>query len=165
MSKLILPRPENVRGRFGSYVTGDMYDIALRLQELDKRLVVQAYEPPVTQFGRTYNFAIVEVGQDGVERLVMRVQELDARVIERCERMLRIPFAQRFEAAEKENEKWEEEQKQKQLDELYEKMGGNMRIQLERCGFTDPWGPKYAPMNRTARRHRRYGSANGVPAR
>lgn len=165
MSELMLPRPDNIRGRFGTRVDSDVYHIADRLKELDPNLVIYALDEPIMQFGRTYNFSIVELCRDGTERLVMRVAELDARIIERCERMLRVPFAKRFEAAEKENEKWEAEQRDNQLNELYEKMGGDMRIQLERCGFTDSWGPKYAPMNRTARRHRRYGKANGVPAR
>lgn len=155
-----MPRPENLRGRFGTYVTSDVYHIAERLWELGRavntKLYVSHLDPPVTQFGRTYHFCISEIGEDGVERFVKRVQELDARCVTDCERMLHIPFEKRFVEAEKLEEKWAEEEKERQLDELYERMGGNMRIQLERCNFIDPWGPKYAPMNRTARRHRRY---------
>jgi hypothetical protein len=161
MGEILLPRPDNVRGRFGSYVTSDVFHIAERLQEVDKRLFIQSLDPPITQFGRTYNFAIVENTPVG-EQLVMRVQELDARIITSVERMLHIPFSKRFEAAERECERWEAEQQEKALDELYERMGGNMRIQLERCGFTDPWGPKYAPMNKVARRHRRNRAFSGL---
>lgn len=156
MGELILPRPENVRGRFGTYVTSDVFNIAERLQEVDSRLYLQAYDEPLHVLGKEYNFAVVEVCDDGVERLVMRVKELDARVITACQRMLAVPFEKRFAAAEALADKWDEEERERQLDELYERMGGNMRIQLERCGFTDSWGPKYTPMNRTARRHRRW---------
>lgn len=160
--ELILRRPDNVRGKFGSYVTSDVYHIADRIREIPRgeNLSIQVLDPPVVGFGRTYNFAIVEyslISQQ--EELVMRVETLDARIIESLERMLRIPFKQRFAAMEKEEEKWAKEEKERELNELYERMGGNMRIQLERCGFTDPWGPKYAPMNRTARRHRARASA------
>lgn len=158
MPELIMPRPDNVRGRFGSYVTSDVYHIAERIRELPfgETLSIQSLDPPVTVLGTTYHFAIVENSVDGVERLVMRVPrlELDGRVIISLERMLRIPFEKRFAAMEREEAKWAEEEKQRQLDELYERMGGNMRIQLERCNFIDSWGPKYAPMNRAARRHR-----------
>ena len=119
-----------------------------------ERLHIEAIDPPIHWQGREYNFAVVEDTEIG-PRLVMRVKELDARIITALQRMVKIPFEQRFVEAEKLADQWEEEEKDRQLNELYERMGGDMRIQLERCGFTDPWGPKYAPMNRTARRHRK----------
>lgn len=165
MGEILLPRPDNVRGQFGSYVTHDVYHIAERLEELARgvnaHLHIESIDPPIEQFGRTYHFAIVEDTQVGPQ-LVMRVKELDARVITACERMLHIPFEKRFQEAEAECERWEAEEKERQLDELYENMGGNMRIMLERCGFTDSWGPRYAPMNKTARRHRAFKGLGGV---
>ena len=170
MSEIILPRPDNVRGRFGQFVTSDVFDIARRLWELGKtvnvELFVSVLDPPVTKFGRTYKFVISEFHREtGDEHFVMYLKELDGRAVTACERMLKIPFKQRVRESERLNEKWEAEQKEATLDKLYDDMGGPMRIQLERCGFTDPWGPKYAPMNRTARRARQYGKANGVPGR
>lgn len=156
MGGIILPRPDSVRGRFGSYVTSDVYRIAERIrEEVDggDRLHIESIDPPIHWQGREYNFAVVEDTDVG-SRLVMRVKELDARIITALQRMIRIPFSERFEQAEKLADAWEAEEKERQLDQLYERMGGNMRIQLERCGFTDPWGPKYAPMNRAARRAR-----------
>lgn len=158
---LILPRPDNVHGRFGSYVDGDVYHIAERMRELSPHLSLQVLDPPVTGFGKTYRFAIAEYSPvSRREELVMRVETLDARVITSLERMRKIPFEHRFAEMEKLEAKWAEEENERQKDELYERMGGNMRIQLERCGFTDPWGPKYAPMNKVARRHR---ASRGAP--
>lgn len=154
MSDLILPNTGAVRGRFGAFVTSDVFHISERLQEVDKRLFVEAFDEPIEWHGRTYNFAIVEYVPEKQEtELVMRVEHLDARVIDRVERMRRIPFAARFAAAEAAEAKWAEEDKQRQLDELYENMGGNMLIQLDRCGFIDR-PVSYAKVNKTAQRHR-----------
>lgn len=151
MHDLLLKRPDNVRGPFGTYVNHDVYHIAERLQEIDPHLVVSAHEPK--SFGDfTWNFTISELTPGG-ERLVMRVKDLDGRVVERIEYLLRVPWEQRYAEMECEEAKWEEEQHQKELDELYENVGGNMRHQLYRCGFADA-PTSYRPMNRTARRHR-----------
>lgn len=156
MPDVILPRPDNVRGRFGTYVTSDVYHIAERLQEVSDRLYIQEYDQPLKTLSGVKNFVIVEVLPDGRETLVIRAETLDARLIEAVQRMRKIPFETRFAAMEKEEEKWAAEEKERQLDELYERMGGEMRHQLARCNFIDPWRPSYRPMNRTARRHRRY---------
>ena len=158
MAEIILPRPDNVRGRFGSYVTNDLYHIAERLQEIEGgrgRLYIEAFDEPLEWQGRTYNFAVTEYVPELTppERLVMRVEHLDGRVIERVERMRRIPFHKRFAEAEKLEAKWAEEYKQEQLNNLYERMGGNMLIQLDRCGFVQR-PVSFAKRNATARRHR-----------
>lgn len=168
MSDIQLPRPDNIHGRFGSYVTSDVFHIAERLQELDKSLYIQAFDEPIfwdTAEGRKeYNFAVVERCADGVERLVMRVKELDGRIVQDCQRMLAIPFEKRFAAFEKLEAKNAAEEKERQLAELYERMGGDMWVQLERCGFIQR--PKsYAKTNPTARRHRNAKGLVGVPVR
>lgn len=155
MSDLYLPRPENIRGRYGNYVTQDMFHIAERLQELDRSLYISTLDPPLEFHGLVYNFAISEICADGQERLVMRCEQLDGRVIRECERMLRVPFLHRLAELEKVEAKWAEENKQRQLDELYERMGGNMLVQLDRCGFIDR-PVSYAKTNVTARRHRNH---------
>ncbi|MGZ6570468.1 MAG: hypothetical protein ACXVHB_05935 [Solirubrobacteraceae bacterium] len=165
MSEIMLPRPENVRGRFGSYVTSDVFHIAERLQEVDTRLFIQAFDEPIHWHGRTYNFAVVEwVPERQRDELVMRVKDLDGRVIQAVERMRRIPFAKRFAEAEKLEAKWEAEAKERKLNELYERMGGNMLAQLDRCGFVQR-PQSYAKRNPTARRHRNAKGLLGVPAR
>ena len=96
---LMMPKPENLRGQYGSYVTSDVYHIAERLWELGQSVNVPLYvstpERPIVKFGRTYNFVISE-GTPVGERFVMYAEELDARIVERCERCLKIPFGQRF---------------------------------------------------------------------
>ena len=158
MSDLMLARPDNIRGRFGTYVTSDVFHIAERLQELDKRLYVTALDEPIDFHGHKYNFTISEMCGDGVERLVMRTEHLDARVVQACERMLRVPLDKRLDELEKVEDKWAAEEKDRQLEELYERMGGDMWIQLERCGFIDRQ-QSFAKRNPTARRHR---SAKGL---
>ena len=157
MSDIILPNTTaGLRGRFGAFVTSDVFHIAERLQEVDKRLFIEAFDEPIHWHGYTYNFAIVEyVPEKQDYELVMRVEHLDARVIDRVERMRKIPFAQRFAAAERAEAKWAEEDKQRRLDEQYEKMGAPFLRKLEECNFIDPkWGRSYAKLNNTAQRHR-----------
>jgi hypothetical protein len=165
MSEIMLPRPDNVRGRFGSYVTNDLFHIAERLQEIDggkDRLYIQSFDEPIEWHGRTYNFAIVEwVPEKQREELVMRVECVDGRVIQAVERMRAIPFEQRFAEAEKLEAKWAEEDKQRELDQLYERMGGEMLIQLDRCGFVQR-PVSFAKRNATARRHRNFKGLGGV---
>jgi hypothetical protein len=170
MAAIILPRPGNVRGRFGAYVTNDMFHIAERLQEIDGgtgRLYIQSFDDPIEWHGRTYNFAIVEYSPELTppEQLVMRVRELDSRVIQQVERMRQIPFAKRFAEFEKLEAKWEAEDKARQLDELYERMGEPFLRKLEECNFIDPtWARSYAKVNKTARRHRNFKGLGGAPA-
>lgn len=151
--QILLPRPDNVRGRFGSYVTHDVFHIAERLQELDRNLYVSALETPIQWHGRSYNFTVSEICADGVERFVLRTEALDGRVIERCERMLRIPFETRFAELEKQEATWAKEDREAALDQLYEDMGGEMLIQLDRCGFIQR-PTSFPKRNPTARRHR-----------
>lgn len=159
MSGIILPQPDNFRGKYGRLVTSDVYDVAQRLWDLGQqngtRLYISELDPPVTGFGKTYNFVISEWPYNSQEEMfVMRVEQLDARAVTACERMIHIPLQKRMAELEKVEAKWAEEEKERQLDELYEKMGGNMLIQLDRCGFVDR-PVSYAKVNKTAQRHRR----------
>jgi len=161
MTDIMLPRPDNVRGRFGSYVTSDVFHIAERLQELSPRLYVQAHDDPINWHGHTYNFTVCELVPPGLETFVARYETLDGRVVKDCERMLHVPFEQRFAEFEKLEAKWEEEEHQRKLDELYEQMGGQMWVDLERCGFIQR-PVSYAKTNKTARRHRHAKGLVGV---
>lgn len=164
MSELLLPRPDNVRGRFGALVTSDVYDIATRLQEVSKRLIVAALDPPVAFNGRIYNFCVSELCADGVERFVQRYEELDARIIEDVQRMRAIPFEQRFAAAERLEAKRDAEQQEKELEQMAADVGEPMHRQLERCGFIDSRGRSYAKRSRIAQRHRAFRGIVGANA-
>lgn len=166
MGNLLLPRPENIRGRFGTYVTSDLFRIAERLQEIDRNLFIQSLDPPVRGFGHEYHFTIAEwIPELRREEFVMRVEELDARVIEACQRMLAIPFAKRFAEYEKLEAKWAEEERERQLDEMYEKVGGPMLPLLESCGFINSRPISYPKRNATARRHRNFKGLGGMSAK
>lgn len=129
MSGLALPRPSNLRGGPGTHVEGDVYRICERIREIDPNLWI---DPLPDGDG----FAICERCKDNEDRLVYKAPALDARIIEHLQYLLHVPFERRFAEAERLNEKWEAEQREKELDEMYERMGGPMYSMLERTGFS-----------------------------
>lgn len=138
MSDLTYPRPENVRGKFGRWVTADMFHISQRLQEIEQghRLFIQHLDPPVElEPGKVWNFVIVEVDDNGTEWWVTPVRELDARVIEHVQYLLKVPYSKRFEEAEKLIAKREQDEMDRQLDEALENWGWDFRKQLAHDGF------------------------------
>ena len=122
--------PSNLRSSFGHLVESDVFDICKRIKEIDPNLLV--YVMPEASRKR---WSIVENCRDGVERFVFHTDELDGRVIEKLQYLLRVPFSERFDAAERLEAKAQEEQKQRELDQLYETIGAPMLRDLDRCGF------------------------------
>jgi hypothetical protein len=114
------------------YVDGDMFDICERLAEISTRL----YIVELVDDGKAA-YAIMEHADDGVQRLVMKVKELDARILEKVRYMLHVPFAQRLAAVDAENAKYEADHHERILDETYERMGGQFRRQLWHDGFIE----------------------------
>jgi hypothetical protein len=144
MASLALPtRPANLRGRFGDLVESDVFHICERLHELDKSLNVHVIDPPIAFGEKVYRFAVTEQCADGVERLVFRVEELDARIIEHVRYLLRVPFEHRFNEAEKLADKLTAEAKEHELDKLYDTMGAPMLRQLEHDGFITHRGKSF----------------------
>jgi hypothetical protein len=122
------------------YVDGDMFDICERLAEIDPRLyIVQLHEDDEA------NYMIMEHCSDGVQRAVIPrgVKELDARVLEQVQYMLHVPFEHRLAAAEAQVEKADADHHEAVLDEMYDKMGGEFRRQLEHDGFITHRGVSY----------------------
>lgn len=138
MSSLALPKPDNLRvpdhGR-AHLVEADVYHICDRIKELDPNLYVYLLDPPVCFGERTYRYSVTEFCADRVERLVRRYEELDARVIENLEYMLRVPFEHRLQAAEATEAQNDAARKEQDFERLYEQVGAPMRRDLERCGF------------------------------
>lgn len=133
-----------------SLVESDVYNICERLREIDPSLFIIA----LTE-GDKSAFVVMERCQDGVERLVAKFKKLDQRVLEKCERLKAIPFEQRFKVIEEQIDQEEQEQREAELDELYEKVGAPMLRDLERTNFIDPRSKAvYAPMSKIAMRHR-----------
>ena len=118
---------EGVRARF---VESDLFDIADRLRELSDRLfLVELTEQD------DCSFVVMEMCEDGTERVVFRVKELDARVIARVREIMFVPFEHRFAAAEAAEEKHNAERADLELEQLYETVGRPMLTQLEHDGF------------------------------
>lgn len=143
--QLILNRPDNVWGRFGQYVTHDVFHIAERLQEISPNLFIQAL-PETQQFGEhMWNFAIIEWVPRATppEQLVYRTEALDGRIIEHVEYLRRVPLSVRLREMERIEEKRKEEDQQRELDELYDRMGRAMWYQLEHDGFNEGRGVSF----------------------
>lgn len=166
-STLLLPdgtRPSNLHLNSETdkvrHVTGDMFNIAERIGEISPRLYILEVERN-TKESQSWGFMIMEHCEDGVDRLVFRATKsgtksrdgggLDGRVLERLRYMMSLGLHERIAILDRDREKWEKEQAEAASEELYERMGGQMHIELERSGFIQR-PVSYSPMNRTARR-------------
>lgn len=144
MSVLVLPEgyaPSNLHLGASNkvrYVENDVFDICRRLAHVDPCLYVVELEATskVTRKKKPA-WVIMERCLDGVSRQVCKVEELDARAIEKVEEMRRIPFAYRLRVIEAENEKWERDYQDNELERIYEQMGHAFQRQLWHDGFTD----------------------------
>lgn len=124
-SNLILPHELR-----NAHVDGDLYDICERVKEISPALHIA---PLNGDDG--YAFAVVEKCLDGVDRVVVKVRELDARVLDHLRGMMAKPLAQRLEEIEKTERRLEADRKEAELDDLYERVGRPMWTDLERTGF------------------------------
>lgn len=136
---LLLPVPTNLLLPQGSQtflVEQDLYGICERIgREVEggDRLTVVMHSLPS---GETY-FTIMEKCADGVERVAIpRIDELDGRVIERLQYLLRVPLSARLADAERVEAANAADAKEQELDDLYENFGRPMLTQLEHDGFT-----------------------------
>lgn len=138
MSNLVLPgrsAPTNLRLR-GSVtarlIDSDTYDIARRIQELDRSLfIVELHEDDKSEY------AIMEACQDGVERLIFKVKQLDARVVMKLQHLMSLSLHARMDVCEKEEYKAEADRKAYESEKLYEELGLPMLSQLGHDGFVD----------------------------
>lgn len=138
---LLLQCPTNLSlppGVGAAYVDGDMYDICQRVREIDENLRVVV----LTGQEKRYTHAIMEHCGDGVERLIFKVGPadqdcplLDGRVVEKLRRLAAQPLAERLRRFEAEETKYEADQKEHELEKIYENLGRPMWTQLEHDGF------------------------------
>lgn len=151
MPELILDVPTNLRlppGTKARHVDSDMWNICERLREYDPRMSIIMLE-----YAAGVRWAIMERGPDGVDRMVCRVKELDARVIDECRRMAAIPADERLKVLEAEIAKERAQADTDAQDALYEKIGGGFYDGLYASGFTQSAKPmSVRPLNRAARR-------------
>jgi hypothetical protein len=135
---LILPSglaPSNLHLREGHtarFVDGDLYNICERVKEVDRNLHVVELD----KGDDGHCFAIMEHCNDGIERLIFTVRELDSRVIERLQRIMHMDLRERLAVLEAEEYKYEADRKENELEALYENMGDSFRRQLYRDGFS-----------------------------
>lgn len=143
-------------------VTADMFQIAERIREISDKLYIVELERE-TEEGTAFGFAIMEDCEDGMQRLVFRASQvgmeskqgigLDGRVLERLRYIMSVPLHQRIAICDKDREKWEAEQAEHALEQLYERMGGAMYNQLHHDGFAHGGKRENVRLlNRTARR-------------
>jgi len=115
-------------------VDGDMFDICKRLAYISRSLfIVQLTD----RKGEHCNYVVMEKGLDHKVYMVMKTSELDARVLEKVEYLLRVPFDKRFEEAERLEREAEEKIRKDAIDEAYEKVGHGFQRQLWHDGFIE----------------------------
>lgn len=132
-SNLVLPPGIEPR-----MVESDVYGICERVAEISPRLKVVVLE------GQEHPFAIMESCDDGVERLVFKVRELDNRVVEKLRRIMAMPLSERLRQIERDERRFKEQERERELEELYERVGRPMWTLLDRCGFLEaPRGVSY----------------------
>lgn len=84
---VMLPRSTTRRMKV---VTSDVYNICDRIKQIDRRLMV------VLQENHPEPWAVMENCADGNVRMVARYEALDARILDDLQRMLAIPYLERF---------------------------------------------------------------------
>ena len=114
-----------------TFVESDVYDICHRLAAISPNLHLWQLE----EAGVDYPAWVVTENVFGVEHLVKKYHELDARMIEDVQRMLAIPLEHRAAAAQAEIDAHEASQKQEAIDEMYERVGQKFWNRLEHDGF------------------------------
>jgi hypothetical protein len=149
-TKLLLPTgavpsnlhfPEDVDVQ---YVDSDMYGISERVSEISPDLHIWqlSKDSPESEGGKL-SYMVTESCVDGVERLVFKVKELDARVLHKLSELFAVPLQERYEKLAAENYRYEQKAKEDQADELYERLGRPMWTQMEHDGFIGPRNVSY----------------------
>lgn len=133
------------------YVDGDLYGICNRMKQIDPNLYAVELED-----GQDHAYAIMEHCIDGTDRLIFKVAELDARVLAKLEYLMARPLADRLDLIERDEHKYEADQKEEELERLYETLGGPMLRDLDRLGFMGgPRSSSYAKRGVYANRRTR----------
>lgn len=143
---LILPdstRPTNLHLRPSvrvRHIDSDLFDVCQRVRGISEDLyLVEMSE------GDEYAFAVMERCADGIDRLVFKTAELDARVLEKLRYLMAKPLPERLAEIEKMEYKHERDEEEAEHERLYETLGGPMLRELDRNGFLGaPRGTSYA---------------------
>lgn len=125
--------PTNLHLREGintRFVENDLYDICRRMEKISRRLYAVEMED-----GTKIKYAIMEHCDDGIDRLVFRVDQLDGRVLHRLEQLMAMSLQARLDQIERDEYKFEAERKEAELEDLYERVGAPMWTELEKANF------------------------------
>lgn len=141
IDELILPYvPANINtgGIRNARITSDMFHISERIAEIDAPYPL-AINLTQDQGSGATAYTIVEEAPQG-PRVVFRCNRLDARVIEHVQYLIRVPLKDRFAEAEKIMDKWDADEKDREMDDLVERVGLPMLRDLRECGFLGEYG-------------------------
>jgi len=133
---IILPngiKPSNLHlppGTKIEYIHSDVFNICKYLKEIDDSLYVV-----LLTGDEKFAWAIMEDCKDGLQRLVFKVADLDARVLDRLRKIMALPLKERIARIDAEHKKLEEVQKEYKKDEAVENIALPMYTELEKTGF------------------------------
>lgn len=135
MSLEIPVAPRNYVDDWGTpSVSGDVYGICERIHDIDPSLRIRdRHEPGDGGF----RYIVSEMCKDGIERWVCGVNELDARLVTRIQRILAVDLKDRLDEADKADARFKQQEHDDKLDAMVEKIGGPMESLLYKCGFID----------------------------
>lgn len=109
----------------------DMYNICDRIKEISPNLFIELL---VDEKTGAQAWVIQENTINGPKE-VFKTEELDGRVIEHCQYLLKVPFEKRFAEAERLARKDMADYETKQMDKLMERLAGPFLRQLYHDGF------------------------------
>lgn len=114
------------------YVENDVFHVADRLHDISPTLHIVQVEG---HKGKDVQWLVTEECVDGAVRPVAYFDACDNRMVEKVLYVMSVPFSERLRLIEKENDKWEADEKERASEELYERLGRDMWSQLDHDGF------------------------------
>ena len=145
MTPLITPRPSNLVSTRQVPVESDVYNICMRVQELDPNLRIVLHE------NHPKPWVVMERGPDGEERFVSRYEELDARIIENLRYMQAVPLEKRIDELQRQADA-ENAKHGMMSEERFEKFAYDFQKALVDSNMSNPvWGRSYRNTNKKGR--------------
>jgi len=133
MTLLVAGTPTNLKfadGVKAEVVESDVYQICERLKKEHPRVFVIRIARDGEQ-----RYIVNERDLEGTDWTLFSVDELDQRVIDKLDRIVKIPFEVRLKMAEKDELESKIAMEEEASDKFYENFGDPMRRQLLKDGF------------------------------
>lgn len=128
-------------------VESDVFNICQRLEEIHQSLYV------VVHPDHERPFVVMEVCTDGNHRMVKRYERLDAEILTDVQRMLNVPFEQRFREEVKRIDEHDRKREENQFEtETHERFTWEFRRALEDANMVDFMWTKNMPLSKRRRR-------------